>query len=219
VGAVEVARAEMRVIEQKLDETKIRSPINGTVLEVLAHPGEALTAGPNSAGILRIADLSALIAEVDVSETDLKAVHVGQEAEVSSDAQPGHEYRGIVREIAEQADRARGTVLVKVDILPDAPETDDSGSGKAPPDAGSAAGSAATVVSPTPEPKQPPAKKGRKRPPPKKDKKKAPTPPPSPSPSASPSPSPEPVAKPIPVTTLRPGMAVQVRFIAKAQAP
>ena len=117
VGQVEIARAEMSVIAQKLEETRIRSPIDGTVLEVLARPGETLTVGPGEgAGVLRIANLSALVAEVDVAEAELKSVFVGQEAEVIVDAQGGATHAGAVREIAEQADRTRGTVLVKVDI-------------------------------------------------------------------------------------------------------
>lgn len=117
LGQVEIAQAEVRVIEQRLDETRIRSPIAGTVLEVLARPGEALAAGPGlAAGVLRIADLSGLVAEVDVNEGELGSVRLGQEAEVISDAQRERSYRGVVREIAEQADRSRGTVLVKVHL-------------------------------------------------------------------------------------------------------
>lgn len=116
MGQVEIARAEMGVIRQKVEETRIRSPIDGTVLEVLARPGETLTVGKGEeAGVLKIADLSALVAEADVSEADLKNVFVGQKAEVVVDAQGGT-HVGVVREIAEQADRARGTVLIKVDI-------------------------------------------------------------------------------------------------------
>jgi RND family efflux transporter MFP subunit len=119
VGAVEIAQAEARVIAQRLEETKIKSPIDGTVLEVLVHPGEAITGGPDKgAGVLRIADLSELIAEVNVGETELKQVFVGQDCEIVSEAQRDKPHQGKVREIAEQADRARGTVLVKVDIEP-----------------------------------------------------------------------------------------------------
>jgi HlyD family secretion protein len=172
-GSVDVARGEYHVIEQKLEDTRIKSPINGTVLEVLAHPGESLTPGPNGAtgGILKIADLSALIAEVDVAEAELKNVTVNQEAELSSEAQRGHTYKGVVREIAEQADRARGTVLVKVDIVGEIAQPSDEA--PAPEGSGSGSGSAAPPKAPDP----------------KKDK---------------------PVA-----TGLRPGMAVQVRFIVK----
>ena len=178
VGAVEVAQAETRVTQQKIDESKIRSPIDGTVLEVLTHQGEAITIGPSqSAGILRIADLSLLVAEVDVAEAELKRVHVGQFAELTSESQHGHTFRGVVKDIGQQADRARGTVLVKVDILPDLPSTDGSG----------AVGPAAPPPPrppPTPEPKKPTAKKQA------------------------------PAAKvPVKDGVLKPGMAVQVRFL------
>jgi biotin carboxyl carrier protein len=166
-GAVEVASAEYRVIAQKLDETKILSPIDGTVLELLKRPGETITAGPQTAGILRVADLSALVAEVDVSEADLKNVHVGQEAEIISEVRRDKPYRGRVSDIAEQADRARGTVLVKVDIIAEKPPVED----KPPP------------PKPKPDPKKPVEEEVKPRP---------------------------------PSTALRPGMAVQVRLIAKA---
>ena len=117
VGQVEIARAEMQVIAQKMEETRIRSPIDGTVLEVLARPGESLTVGKgDEAGVLRIADLSALVAEADVAEAELRSVFIGQQAEIVVDAQGGATHVGVVREIAEQADRTRGTVLIKVDI-------------------------------------------------------------------------------------------------------
>lgn len=160
LGAVEIAAAEARVIGQKLEATRIRSPIDGTVLELLVQPGESITTGATSVGVLRIADLRALVAEVNVGESSLKEVSVAQVCEVTSDAQRDKPYTGIVREIAEQADRARGTVLVKIDIqatpdmglkpgmavqvrfqppAPDAPKPDpDPGSGS---DTGSATGS------------------------------------------------------------------------------
>ena len=190
-GAVEVARAEMKVIEQKIDEMKVRSPINGTVLEVLARPGESLTAGQNeSAAILRIADLSALIAEVDVAEAELKHVFVGQDAEITSEAQRGHTFKGVVREIAEQADRARGTVLVKVDVIIDQPPQPAEQLAPEPP-----------PLDEKPAPKRGKAatnKPGKERPP------------------SDPTPEPAPVEPPKQTApTLRPGMAAQVRFIPK----
>jgi HlyD family secretion protein len=183
MGAVEVAGAEYRVIQQKLDDMRIKSPINGTVLEVIAHPGETLTAGPSqSAAILKIADLSALVAEVDVAEAELKNVRLNQAAEVTSEAQHNRRYRGIVREIAEQADRARGTVLVKVDI--GALIEDESATPKATPgSAGSAAGSAGSAA----------GSAG----------------------SAAGSAAPAPGAGSAAEAVLKPGMAIQVRFLAQ----
>ncbi len=119
LSQVNIEAAQVGVMKQKLDETQIRSPLTGTVLEVLARAGESLKApAGESPGIMRIADLSALVAETDISEADLKQIHLGQPAEVSTDAQRGQIYKGTVREISEQADRSRGTVLVKIYIDP-----------------------------------------------------------------------------------------------------
>jgi RND family efflux transporter MFP subunit len=118
LGNVEVASAEMHVIQQRLEETRIRSPIDGTVLEVLVQPGEAISAAAaqTGGGVLRIADLSALLAEINIGEAELKQVYLGQSCEILSEARRDVVYSGVVREIAEQADRARGTVMVKVDL-------------------------------------------------------------------------------------------------------
>jgi multidrug resistance efflux pump len=143
VGQVEVAAAEMHVINQKLEQTRVRSPINGTVMEVLVRSGESLAGEKH--GILKIADLSALVAEVDVAEGELKNVYIGQQAELTTDSQRGRVYKGQVRDIAEQADRARGTVQVKLDILPEAAEPGGAGSAAGSAAAGSGAGMAVQV--------------------------------------------------------------------------
>ncbi|HEY4180526.1 MAG TPA: efflux RND transporter periplasmic adaptor subunit [Kofleriaceae bacterium] len=113
-GAVEIAAAEVHAISQKIEATKIRSPVDGTVLEVLARPGEAVAVGDGStAGIMRIADLSELVAETDVAEADLKGIAVDQYAEVTTDSVRDTPYLARVREISHMADKARGTVLVR----------------------------------------------------------------------------------------------------------
>jgi HlyD family secretion protein len=116
-GQVEIANAEVNVAKQKLEDTRIKSPIDGTVLEVIAHPGEVLAPGPAQvAGVMRIADLTTLVAEVNVNESDLKNIYLGQLAELLIDSRRDQKLKGTVTEIAQQADRAKGTVLVKVDI-------------------------------------------------------------------------------------------------------
>ncbi|CAN5784627.1 hypothetical protein BH11MYX2_BH11MYX2_31820 [soil metagenome] len=113
-GAVDIASAEVQVISQQLEATKIRSPVDGTVLEVLARPGEAVAAGDgSSAGIMRLADLSVLVAEADVSKADQKAIAIDQYAEVAIDSVGGKRYTARVREISQTVDKSRGTVLVR----------------------------------------------------------------------------------------------------------
>lgn len=122
LGTAEIARAEVAVHAQRLEQAKIRSPINkATILEVLVRPGEVLapTGSTVSAGVVKLADLSRLVAEVDVNEADIFKLFVGQKAEIVPDSL-SRKYQGAVLEIAQEADRARGTVQVKVDLkVPD----------------------------------------------------------------------------------------------------
>jgi RND family efflux transporter MFP subunit len=111
VGAVDIARAALAPIQQQIDDAKIRSPIDGTILEELVHQGAIIV---GNAGVFRIADLTRLAAEIDVNEADLSLVRVGQKVDVTSDAFADKTFPGTVHEIGEQADRSKGTVTVKV---------------------------------------------------------------------------------------------------------
>jgi RND family efflux transporter MFP subunit len=116
-GQVEIARAKLRPIEARLDQAKIRMPVDGTILEVLLNTGEAVQ--PNAA-VVKVADLSQLMAEVDINEADLVKIRRDQAVDVTSDAFPDKQYKGVVREIAGTADKAKGTVTVRVDLqVPD----------------------------------------------------------------------------------------------------
>jgi RND family efflux transporter MFP subunit len=113
MGALELAQADRGVVAQRLKETQIYSPIDGTVLEVLVPQGQTVSA---QAGVLRIADLTVLAAEVNVAEADVLKVFMQQKCDVMTDAKRDKVYAGEVFEVAQQADRARGTVLVKVTV-------------------------------------------------------------------------------------------------------
>jgi RND family efflux transporter MFP subunit len=118
IGRQEIAHAERSVISSLLEECKVRAPTEGTVLEVIAHPGEVFTVAPNTvAGVVRFADLRAMVAEIDVNEADISHVRAGQYADLNADAQAGRKYNGKVFEVGQQADRARGTVQVRLDVV------------------------------------------------------------------------------------------------------
>lgn len=119
IGAMEIAEAEVAVKQAQLEQARVRSPIaNATILDVLVRPGEVLAPlGGVGAQVVKLADLSKLVAEVDVNEVDVFKLAVGHSAEVSPDADPRRTYQGVVRELGQVADKARGTVLVKVDLL------------------------------------------------------------------------------------------------------
>lgn len=89
-----------------LSHTTIVSPIDGKVVQLNAHEGEVVVTGTmNNPGsvIAVIADLSEILAESDVNETDVVSLRLGMPAKVHVDAIPDKEYAGRVAEIGSSA--------------------------------------------------------------------------------------------------------------------
>lgn len=77
-------------------QQSIRAPADGTVAVDNAVAGAFVTAGTQ----LAIAyDFSKVYVTARVDETDIDAVHIGQQVDFSVDAFPGNEFHGTVREI------------------------------------------------------------------------------------------------------------------------
>ncbi|HKR66118.1 MAG TPA: efflux RND transporter periplasmic adaptor subunit [Thermoanaerobaculia bacterium] len=103
---VNQAQAGLRQAEEDLSRTTIVSPIAGKVVELNAHEGEVVVTGTmNNPGsvIAVIADLSEILVEAEVGETEIVGIRVNQEAKVKVDAIPDHEYKAHVVEIGSSA--------------------------------------------------------------------------------------------------------------------
>src|SRR5438046_3030410 len=72
--------------------------------------------GPSTA-LLAVADPKDLQVEIDVNEADLSKISLKQQCRVSPEAYLDKVYEGYVAEIAPEADRAKGTLQIKVQIL------------------------------------------------------------------------------------------------------
>jgi HlyD family secretion protein len=100
--AISQARAGLTRAADELRKTTLYSPISGRVIALTAKEGEVVVSGTmnNPASVIAtVADLSELLVEVEVDETDIVDVQVGQEAEVQVDAVPDRKYHGRVVEI------------------------------------------------------------------------------------------------------------------------
>jgi RND family efflux transporter MFP subunit len=112
-----------KLIETYLDWCVIRSPVNGVVLEKLVDPNELVTPqsfggtrGPSTA-LVAVADPKDLQVEIDLGESDLPKVSLGQKCKVSPVAFRDHVYDGVVVERAPEGSRQKGTIQLKVQIL------------------------------------------------------------------------------------------------------
>jgi HlyD family secretion protein len=114
-GAYDYAR-------QEWENTIIRAPIGGTVLERNVERGEFVTNGfvgdKGAKGyVVSLANLNDLQVELDINQSDFAKIGVSDVAWVSTDAYPDRKYEGHIVEIAPVANRAKGTVQIKVAIL------------------------------------------------------------------------------------------------------
>ena len=95
---------EANLTSAKYDLTKVRvvSPIDGLVTTRNIEEGETAMIGTmNNAGtvLLTIADMSVIQAEVEVDETDIPFVAIGQLAKITIDALPDQTFPGKVTEV------------------------------------------------------------------------------------------------------------------------
>jgi HlyD family secretion protein len=95
-------RASLESAKYSLSKVRIQSPIDGIVTRRNIEEGETVVVGTmNNAGtvLLTIADMSVIEAQVEVDETDIPNVTIGQVAKVTIDARPGKSFPGKVVEI------------------------------------------------------------------------------------------------------------------------
>ncbi len=117
-AGIRASLAALKGAEVALEYTLIRVPFDGVVLTKNADIGDIITplgaAANAKAAVVTIADLNSLQVEVDVSETNLGLVKIGQPCEINLDAVPDSRYRGVVHAIVPTIDRSKATVMVKV---------------------------------------------------------------------------------------------------------
>lgn len=112
-AAVDQARVALDQARLRLAQATLTAPMSGTVTALRVQPGEMVgTAQP----VVVLSDLATLEVEVNLDETDVARVAVGQEAQVSLDAFPGVEMVGEVTYIAPVAQAQVGVVLYPVTI-------------------------------------------------------------------------------------------------------
>jgi HlyD family secretion protein len=103
---VHQAEAGLRSAAEDLSRTTILSPLDGKVVQLNAREGEVVVTGTmNNPGsvIAVIADLSQILVEAEVGETEVVSVKLQQRAKVKVDAVTDKEYRGHVVEIGSSA--------------------------------------------------------------------------------------------------------------------
>ncbi|MEX0610898.1 MAG: efflux RND transporter periplasmic adaptor subunit [Pirellulales bacterium] len=123
---ISAARADVERAQANVDKaafwyesTKVLSPITGTVLERQLELGERIGPEVIGAGICVVANLDEMEVEVDVQERELVHIQVGQPCRIEPEAYPNRLYKGRVSRIMPVANRQRGVVQIRVEVLND----------------------------------------------------------------------------------------------------
>ena len=123
---VQSAESGVKQSRDNLARTSIFAPRDGTISKLSVELGERVVGTAQMAGteIVRVANLNNMEVEVDVNETDIVKVNVGDSTIVEVDAYLKREFKGVVTEIANTAENTLSVdqvtnFKVKVRILPE----------------------------------------------------------------------------------------------------
>jgi HlyD family secretion protein len=108
VAGVASAQANLSIAAKNLSRTTLVSPINGVVSLMSVKKGERVVGNSMMAGteMMRVADMSAIEAIVDVGENDIPKVQLGDSASIEVDAYNNRKFRGYVTQIASSVTSA-----------------------------------------------------------------------------------------------------------------
>lgn len=127
VGAIErrieQSRANLTAARDTLSKTTMVAPMAGIVTALPVEEGEVAVIGTmNNPGtkLLTIADMSVVEAVMEVDETDVPSVKVGQRATITIDAYPNKTFNGVVTEVGSspmtRAGVSSGTEAVNFEV-------------------------------------------------------------------------------------------------------
>lgn len=124
------AEATLRRAQWRYDNTEIKAPISGTILTKKAELGNIVNPSAFSSGIsasiCEMADLTNLEIDLSIQERDISNVKPGQSCWIFPEAYKDDReflakhpkgYRGRVSRLMPTADRAKGAVPVRVEVL------------------------------------------------------------------------------------------------------
>jgi len=103
--SVSSAGASLKELRTNLNRTSIFSPTDGIVSQLNVEQGERVVGTIQMTGteLMRIANFASMEAQVEVSESDILDVALGQSVDIEVDAYLDETFKGVVTEIASSA--------------------------------------------------------------------------------------------------------------------
>ena len=120
---VRAATIDLEIAEQRLLDTCILAPIDGTLTVKNVQIGQIISSGINNVSggttMLTLSDLSRIFIIASVDESDIGKIQLGQKAEITVDSYPGDLFQGQVVQIGARGINMSNVVTfdVKIEIL------------------------------------------------------------------------------------------------------
>lgn len=107
------AVAQLATARKALSDTTLAAPESGYLAKRSIEPGETASRG---VAVLQIVRMDPVEVSVGVPETDVDLVRVGQKAEITVPALPGHCFQGVVRVVNVSADPNTRTYMARITV-------------------------------------------------------------------------------------------------------
>ncbi len=117
---VQKARVSVEDARERLADTELRAPVTGILLKKLVEEGQIVASGISATSggtsIAVVADVSKLMVEANIDETDITKVKVGQPVEISLASGSKERFKGKVDLILPRGEVDSNVIVFKVRI-------------------------------------------------------------------------------------------------------
>ena len=117
------AESSLKNAQKNYDYTNITAPRDGVIVKKWTEEGSIIMGGRNATAgssegvvIFEIADITKMQVSVDVDETDISSIKIGQDVKISVDAFPDDDFTGKVTRICPSAETSSGVTTVPVEV-------------------------------------------------------------------------------------------------------
>ena len=122
-SGLKAALGALNLAKKSLDDTLIRSPVDGVVVKRSVEVGQTVAASLQSPEIFIIArNLAEMQVETSIDESDVGRIEEGQEATFTVDAFPGRIFKGKVKQVRKAPVNIQNVVTYTVLISADNPD-------------------------------------------------------------------------------------------------
>lgn len=112
----ELAKLELEQHSVQVSLRTVRSPIDGVVVEQMAHPGESVEGGPGKQGIFKLAQIHPLRVHVILPKDQFGKIKVGDVVTVKAESPVSENLKATVKTVDRIINAASGTFVVWLEL-------------------------------------------------------------------------------------------------------